>query len=133
MRWIVVICVAVLLIIAACMEVTARESRKEELKAIREFEVAHLAPCPVCGQTPHLGYCCGEYFIHGNDPKCPCCGIAFSEMHSDPAMEIDAWNRKAISENTTYGAYKNHISHGNCYRLGQAMDKKINQILGGNI
>ena len=30
MRWIVVICVAVLLIIAACMEVTARCSRHEE-------------------------------------------------------------------------------------------------------
>ncbi|MBP3478107.1 MAG: hypothetical protein J6K03_01320 [Oscillospiraceae bacterium] len=31
----------------------------------------------------------------------------------------------------SYGAYKNHISHGNCYRLGKTMDEKINQILGG--
>lgn len=31
----------------------------------------------------------------------------------------------------SYGAYKNHISHGNCYHLGRAMDEKINQILGG--
>lgn len=26
---------------------------------------------------------------------------------------------------TSYGAWKNHISHGNCYRLGRAMDQKI--------
>ena len=32
---------------------------------------------------------------------------------------------------TSYGAWKNHISHGNCYHLGRAMDEKINQILGG--
>lgn len=30
---------------------------------------------------------------------------------------------------SSYGAYKNHISHGNCYRLGIAMDEKINRIL----
>ena len=30
---------------------------------------------------------------------------------------------------TSYGAWKNHISHGNCYNLGMAMDTKINQIL----
>lgn len=31
----------------------------------------------------------------------------------------------------SYNAWKNHISHGNCYRLGKAMDEKINAILGG--
>ena len=31
----------------------------------------------------------------------------------------------------SYGAWKNHISHGNCYKLGEAMDEKINMILGG--
>lgn len=30
----------------------------------------------------------------------------------------------------SYGAWKNHISHGNCYRLGESMNKKINEILG---
>ena len=30
----------------------------------------------------------------------------------------------------SYGAWKNHISHGNCYRLGLEMDRKINEILG---
>ena len=30
----------------------------------------------------------------------------------------------------SYGAWKNHISHGNCYHLGRSIDKKINQILG---
>ena len=29
----------------------------------------------------------------------------------------------------SYGAYKNHISHGNCYRLGQAMDEIIRKEL----
>lgn len=31
----------------------------------------------------------------------------------------------------SYGAWKNHISHGNCYRLGVEMDKKIRRILKG--
>lgn len=26
---------------------------------------------------------------------------------------------------TSYGAWKNHISHGNCYHLGRDMDRKI--------
>ena len=29
----------------------------------------------------------------------------------------------------SYNAWKNHISHGNCYGLGKAMDKKISEIL----
>lgn len=31
--------------------------------------------------------------------------------------------------NASYNAWKNHISHGNCYKLGKSMDFKINQIL----
>lgn len=31
----------------------------------------------------------------------------------------------------SYGAWKNHISHGNCYHLGRAMDEKIQGILQG--
>ena len=31
----------------------------------------------------------------------------------------------------SYGAWKNHISHGNCIRLGSAMDEKIEEILQG--
>ena len=31
----------------------------------------------------------------------------------------------------SFGAWKNHISHGNCYHLGRAMDRKINEILNG--
>ncbi len=30
--------------------------------------------------------------------------------------------------NASYNAWKNHISHGNCYKLGKTMDIKINQI-----
>ena len=33
--------------------------------------------------------------------------------------------------NASYSAWKNHISHGNCYKLGKVMDDKINQILKG--
>lgn len=29
----------------------------------------------------------------------------------------------------SYQAWKNHISHGNCYRLGEDMDRKVNGIL----
>ena len=32
----------------------------------------------------------------------------------------------------SYGAWKNHISHGNCYHLGQTMDERIRQILHSN-
>ena len=31
--------------------------------------------------------------------------------------------------NDSYTAWKNHISHGNCYRLGKAMDEKIEKII----
>ena len=31
---------------------------------------------------------------------------------------------------TSYGAWKNHISHGNCYYLGVEMDRKIEEVLG---
>ena len=30
---------------------------------------------------------------------------------------------------TSYGAWKNHISHGNCYSLGREMDNRINEML----
>ena len=29
----------------------------------------------------------------------------------------------------SYNAWKNHISHGNCYNLGEAMDRKIKEVL----
>ena len=88
MRWIVVICAAVILIIASCMKVSGRCARQEEI------ELEALAPCPVCGQTPHLGYCCGEYIVYGDNPRCPCCGRTnFLAMYSNPQQEIEAWNR----------------------------------------
>ncbi len=31
----------------------------------------------------------------------------------------------------SYGAWKNHIAHGNCYNLGRDMDRKMEEILGG--
>lgn len=32
---------------------------------------------------------------------------------------------------TSYNAWKNHISHGNCYNLAKQMDRKIRQIIEG--
>ena len=54
-----------------------------------------LKPCPRCGGTPHLGFCCGEYLIYGDYPDCPICGDEFTEMHSNKELEIEAWNRRA--------------------------------------
>jgi len=31
----------------------------------------------------------------------------------------------------SYNAWKNHISHGNCYRLGRDMERKINELIKG--
>ena len=33
----------------------------------------------------------------------------------------------------SYGAWKNHISHGNCYKMGRSMDHKISEILYGGV
>ena len=74
---------------AGCFKMAGDCSRQEEKEDHRR-----LKRCPKCRKPPHLGYCCGEYFISGDDPNCPYCGTAFSEMHSDPRMEIDAWNRR---------------------------------------
>lgn len=54
----------------------------------------NLKRCPVCQEVPQLHYCCGEYLIGGADPACPACGNAFTEMHSNEQMEIEAWNRR---------------------------------------
>lgn len=51
-----------------------------------------LKPCPICRVPPRIGYACGEYFISGQNPACPICGDAFSEMHTCMHMEIEAWN-----------------------------------------
>ena len=56
--------------------------------------MAELKPCPQCGVPPHIGYCCGEYFIYGDDPECPYCGNSFTEMHASEQGEIEAWNRR---------------------------------------
>ena len=60
--------------------------------------MSELKPCPRCNVPPRLGYCCGEYFVHGDDPNCPYCGNAFTEMHCDELDEINAWNRRATDE-----------------------------------
>ena len=72
----------------ACIAMAWDLSREEETAMV-------LKPCPVCHKVPHLGYCCGEYYVSGDDPDCPGCGTAFTEMHSSPELEIEVWNRRA--------------------------------------
>ena len=59
------------------------------------MKLKKMRSCPVCGGVPKLGYAYGEYFTIGDETiECPGCGTtAFVEMHSDPAQEIEAWNR----------------------------------------
>lgn len=56
-----------------------------------------LKPCAVCGVPPRMGYACGEYFVYGQNPDCPVCGPAFTEMHTNEALEAEAWNRRATN------------------------------------
>ena len=87
---IIVLIIVAILVAVASVEMSTRWSRQEEKEGRRI-----LKPCPQCGKPPHLGYCCGEYFIYGDDPDCPFCGTAFVEMHSSIDPEIEAWNRRA--------------------------------------
>lgn len=46
--------------------------------------------------------------------------------------KLVANNQLSIEKfNASYSAWKNHISHGNCYKLSKSMDMKINQIIKG--
>lgn len=56
-----------------------------------------LLPCPRCCVPPRIGYACGEHFISSQNPACPICGEAFTEMHTNEAEEIKAWNRRATN------------------------------------
>lgn len=44
------------------------------------------------------------------------------------AKLVDAGELPMEKFQASYGAWKNHISHGNCYKLGRAMDKRITEI-----
>lgn len=50
---------------------------------------------------------------------------------SSPRSGTSSKSRKSLSFIKNYGAWKNHISHGNCYRLGKRMDEKVKGILDG--
>lgn len=52
--------------------------------------------------------------------------LKMAKLVAEGKLSIDAFN-------DSYNAWKNHISHGNCYNLSKSMDIKINQVLGGNI
>ena len=86
---VVIIVTAILLVamVFACCKVSGDCSRQEE----QEY---WLRPCPRCKKRPRLSYCRGKYFVAGDDPDCPYCGTAFTEMHASPKLEVDAWNRR---------------------------------------
>ena len=48
-----------------------------------------IKPCPLCNETPEIGYVCGEYFVL---PIGSCVCGKFNEMHSSEEQEIEAWN-----------------------------------------
>lgn len=48
--------------------------------------------------------------------------LSMAKMVSRGELSIDKFN-------ASYGAWKNHISHGNCYKLTKAMDERINKII----
>ena len=48
--------------------------------------------------------------------------VRMAKMVVDGRLSIEKFN-------ASYNAWKNHISHGNCYNLGKAMDEKIKRIL----
>ena len=45
------------------------------------------------------------------------------------AKLVPAGELPAETLHASYGAWKNHISHGNCYKLAAAMDEMVNEIL----
>ena len=52
--------------------------------------------------------------------------VKMAKLVSDGKLPIEKFN-------ASYSAWKNHISHGNCYKLGKVMDEKIKQILTAHI
>lgn len=48
--------------------------------------------------------------------------VRMAKLVADGKLPIEKFN-------ASYNAWKNHISHGNCYKLGKAMDEKIEQLL----
>ena len=57
-------------------------------------EKVKLDACPLCGQTPLLGYACGEYFIMPLKEIVGCCVCSsFTEMHSNEELEAERWNK----------------------------------------
>lgn len=45
--------------------------------------------------------------------------------------KIEMTDERTEKLQASRGTWKDHISHGNCYRLGRSVDEKIKEILGG--
>lgn len=56
--------------------------------------MANIKPCPKCGETPIVGYACGDYFIMPlSKPLFTCVCSSFNEMHASEEREIEEWNK----------------------------------------
>ena len=45
------------------------------------------------------------------------------------AKKVAAGEMSIEKFDASYGAYKNHISHGNCYKLGKLLDDMVYGII----
>lgn len=74
-------------------------------------EKVELDDCPLCGQTPLLGYACGEYFIMPLKEIVGCCVCSsFTEMHSSEELEAERWNKFCELFNKGTSSLKEEIS-----------------------
>lgn len=56
--------------------------------------MAEIKPCPQCGETPIVGYACGDYFIMPlSKPLFMCACSSFVPMHASEEREIEEWNK----------------------------------------
>lgn len=75
--------------------VVLAENQRAQTKGSGSMNAPKLIPCPQCGETPTIGYACGEFFIRTSKPVGACFCGSFTEMHSCPGREAEAWNSHA--------------------------------------
>ena len=66
--------------------------------------------------------CCNKLLKNQNKRNAQKKYVRMAKLVAAGKLSIDKFN-------ASYTAWKNHISHGNCYKLGQVMDEKIMTIL----
>lgn len=51
-----------------------------------------LCKCPICNETPKIGYVFGEYFVCCEDMTCPCGGNDYKFFSSSEDIVVEKWN-----------------------------------------